>query len=241
MKVTLYKHALSFILITSLMACASNEPYQLSASDTIAANQQAVLLQVMEENRLQQQQSYETLQAKIATLTPPSQKPVVVVANECLPYSLGDKFILGEVEQVFVEELQASFSSRIDTGAESSSLDARNIVLFERDGKQWVRFDVYINSVDAQAKTFEHKVSRFVKIKTDAEGEDDKRPVIHVHLQIGRYKAETELNLVDRSHLEYPLLLGRKFMQDIAVVDVGKKYLHGKKSPVPAEDKKDVK
>ncbi len=69
---------------------------------------------------------------------------------------------------------------------------------------------------------------RFVRIKQDADEKDDRRPVIHAHLKIGKYAAETDLNLTDRSHLEYPLLLGRKFMKDIAVVDVGQAYLHGK-------------
>ena len=79
-------------------------------------------------------------------------------------------------------------------------------------------------------QTFESKVERFVRIKQDGD-ENDRRPVIHAHLQIGNYKAETDLNLVDRSHLDYQLLLGRKFMQDIAVVDVGQTFVHGKTNP----------
>ncbi|BFL84220.1 hypothetical protein LFREDSHE_26700 [Shewanella baltica] len=69
---------------------------------------------------------------------------------------------------------------------------------------------------------------RFVRIKQDASEKEDRRPVIHAHLKIGQYAAETDLNLTDRSHLDYPLLLGRKFMKDIAVVDVSQRYVHGK-------------
>ncbi|WP_076536384.1 ATP-dependent zinc protease [Shewanella sp. UCD-KL21] len=148
---------------------------------------------------------------------------------QCPESAITDKFVLGEVESVFIDELKAAFATRIDTGAESSSLDARNIVLFERNGVQWVRFDVMVNGEDQPGDTFEHKVERFVRIKQDAEQPEDRRPVIHAHLQIGKYAAETDLNLTDRSHLDYPLLLGRKFMKDIAVVDVGQSYIHGKK------------
>lgn len=148
---------------------------------------------------------------------------------QCPESAVSDKIVLGEVEHVYVDELKASFETRIDTGAESSSIDARNIVLFERNGVQWVRFDVMTNGADQPGNTFEHKVERFVRIKQDADMPDDRRPVIHAHLKIGKYAAETDLNLTDRSHLEFPLLLGRKFMKDIAVVDVGQIYVHGKK------------
>ncbi|MCL1142606.1 ATP-dependent zinc protease family protein [Shewanella gaetbuli] len=161
--------------------------------------------------------------------TAATPKPVPVqVTNQCSESNIGDKFMLGEVESVYVDEVKTKFATRIDTGAESSSLDARNIVLFERNGDQWVRFDVLTNGPDKPANTFESKVERMVRIKQDADSEDDRRPVIHAHLKIGKYSAETDLNLTDRSHLDYPLLLGRKFMKDIAVVDVGQIYIHGK-------------
>ncbi|MEZ9821519.1 ATP-dependent zinc protease [Shewanella sp. 10N.286.45.A1] len=172
----------------------------------------------------------EQLNAQVASLNKKDKAAVVPVITpaQCPPSPLKGKFILGAVENVFVDELKASFNTRIDTGAESSSLDAHNIILFERDGNQWVRFDVFTNGAKQPAQTFESKVERFVRIK-EADDKTDRRPVIHAHLEIGKYKAETDLNLTDRSHLEFPLLLGRKFMQDIAVVDVGQTFIHGKK------------
>lgn len=172
----------------------------------------------------------EQLNAKITTFNKKDKAAVipVVVPTQCPPSPLQGKFILGAVESVYVDEIKTSFNTRIDTGAESSSLDARNIILFERDSNQWVRFDVLTSGTEQPAQTFESKVERFVRIK-ESDDKTDRRPVIHAHLEIGQYKAETDLNLSDRSHLEFPLLLGRKFMQDIAVVDVGQTYIHGKK------------
>ncbi|ABZ76479.1 protein of unknown function DUF785 [Shewanella halifaxensis HAW-EB4] len=181
------------------------------------------------------------LDAKIAQLEVKKETAIVPVVTpvQCPPSPIGDKFMLGALENVYVDEVKASFNTRIDTGAESSSLDARNIILFERDGSQWVRFDVFTQGDKQPAKTFESKVERFVRIKQEAGEKNDRRPVIHAHLEIGQYKAETDLNLSDRSHLEYPLLLGRKFMQDIAVVDVGQTYIHGKKQDAqPSKTKK---
>ncbi|MBR9727878.1 ATP-dependent zinc protease [Shewanella intestini] len=172
------------------------------------------------------------LNQRVKSAVEKSEKAAIIpapVEKTCPESIIGDKFVLGEVENVFVDEVKASFATRIDTGAESSSLDARNIVLFERNGTQWVRFDVMTNGEKQPGNTFEYKVERIVRIKQDADSQEDRRPVIHAHLKIGKYAAETDLNLTDRSHLDYPLLLGRKFMKDIAVVDVGQRFIHGKK------------
>jgi hypothetical protein len=161
---------------------------------------------------------------------PAPAKVVAPVVQQCPESLTGEKFLLGEVESVYIDEVKTKFATRIDTGAESSSLDVKNIVLFERNGVEWVRFDVMTNGPDQPGNTYESKVERFVRIKQDASLGDDRRPVIHAHLKIGKYSAETDLNLTDRSHLDYPLLLGRKFMKDIAIVDVGQIYIHGKAS-----------
>ncbi|NMH63865.1 ATP-dependent zinc protease family protein [Shewanella salipaludis] len=174
------------------------------------------------------QQQLKKLQRQVTQLQNTPKPPELAVPDQCETSPIGEKFLLGEVESVMVDELDAYFATRIDTGAESSSIDARNIVVFERDGHKWVRFDVLTQGNDAPPQTFESRVVRFVRIKQDADTDDDRRPVIHAHLKIGKYAAETDLNLTDRSHLDYPLLLGRKFMKDIAVVDVGQNYVHGK-------------
>ena len=45
---------------------------------------------------------------------------------------------------------------------------------------------------------------------------------------VGDLKEQTEFTLADRTHLTYPLLLGRSFFKDIAVVDVSRTYIQGK-------------
>jgi hypothetical protein len=230
-------------IATAISGCAStkdvNAPMPVDATVLEASlNQQEVnIVNAIDSCKEMQTASMTTLSVqlaqldeKITTLNKKDKTPVipVIAPKQCPPSPLQGKFILGAVENVYVDEIKASFNTRIDTGAESSSLDAHNIILFERDGNQWVRFDVLTNGAKQPAQTFESKVERFVRIK-ESDDKTDRRPVIHAHLEIGQYKAETDLNLSDRSHLEFPLLLGRKFMQDIAVVDVGQTYIHGKK------------
>ncbi|MCL1124764.1 ATP-dependent zinc protease family protein [Shewanella surugensis] len=249
------KRMTCIIALSSLTAaCVTKEavtpaptPVDAAALQASLAKQKESILSSINSGTASQQASLNELNSQLALLqgqvealkvaaTAQSKKPVAQVSQpkdlkkiDASP--LGDKFILGAVERVYVDEVKASFNTRIDTGAESSSLDSRNIVLFERDGNSWVRFDVFVDGPNKPAKTFEAKVARFVRIKQDADDGSDRRPVILAHLKIGQYEAQTELNLVNRSHLDYPLLLGRKFMQDIAVVDVGRTFIHGKKGP----------
>ncbi|WP_394201861.1 RimK/LysX family protein [Shewanella waksmanii] len=248
------KKIITLAVIAGLTGCAAksntdNMPVPVDAAtlDSQLEAQQAQIVKIIENNQQTQQQSLtaltdevKSLQTQLADLNQkqqPKDAQVIPVEVECDVSPIGDKFILGATEHVYIDEVKARFKTRIDTGAESSSLDARNIILFERDGKQWVRFDVFTLGEDNPAQTFESKVERFVRIKQDANENSDRRPVIHAHLQIGKYKAETDLNLVDRSHLEFPLLLGRKFMQDIAVVDVSQTYIHGKPAVEKATSK----
>ncbi|MCG9696563.1 ATP-dependent zinc protease [Shewanella sp. Isolate11] len=237
------KQIIVIAVATALTGCAAaNKTEQPTPVDTQTLNaslaqQQGEIVQLIKDNQAEQSKAITALTKQVDDLQTTvnsgqqKQKTVIAVPTECEPSPIGGKFILGAVENVFVDELKASFETRIDTGAESSSLDAHNIILFERDGKQWVRFDVLTNGADKPAQTFESKVERFVRIKQEADENSDRRPVIHAHLQIGKYKAETDLNLTDRSHLDYQMLLGRKFMQDIAVVDVAQSFINGKVTP----------
>ncbi|WP_299794578.1 RimK/LysX family protein [uncultured Shewanella sp.] len=245
------KQIISIAVISTLAGCAVTQtseplpqPIDAAALESGLAKQQAELVIAIDESKQAQATALtqistqlKALETQISDINAEPEEDLVPVALECPPSPLGGKFLLGAEENVYIDEVKASFNTRIDTGAESSSLDSRNIILFERDGKQWVRFDVFTDGPEAPAQTFESKVERFVRIKQDADQKSDRRPVIHAHLKIGKYKAETDLNLVDRSHLEFPLLLGRKFMQDIAVVDVGQAYIHGKKKTATASNR----
>jgi hypothetical protein len=46
-----------------------------------------------------------------------------------------------------------------------------------------------------------------------------------------RLRKKTEFTLADRSGMVYPVLLGREFLQDMTLIDVGKKFLQVKFIP----------
>jgi hypothetical protein len=136
------------------------------------------------------------------------------------------KLILGEREWVYVPGLEENFKARIDTGATTSSISATDVVEFERDGKDWVKFKIEHDGV--KSKEIALPVERWVKIRQSSAEKSERRAVVESWIQIGDLKEKTEFTLADRTHLKFPLLLGRSFFKDVAVVDVSKKFVQKK-------------
>ncbi|WP_299014541.1 ATP-dependent zinc protease [uncultured Photobacterium sp.] len=139
------------------------------------------------------------------------------------------KVILGEEEWIWLDSIQSFYKARIDTGATTSSLNAVDIQVFERDGKEWVRFnlDHASDENDQDTEIVEAPVVRWVKIRQSTTEQAERRPVIEAWVNLGQLHEKTQFTLADRSHMTYPVLLGRDFFKDIALVDVGKKYVQG--------------
>lgn len=141
---------------------------------------------------------------------------------------LDDKMVVGELERVWVDPPGSSLIARMDTGAASSSLHAENLVKFERDGDDWVRFNVIVNE---EIETLERKVERYVRVYQQADPDGSRRPVVSLRLRLGDVQDTFEFTLADRAHLEYQFLLGRNFLTDIAVVDVSKQFVQPRYTP----------
>lgn len=135
------------------------------------------------------------------------------------------KLYFGEDEYVYVKEADATFDARIDTGAAVSSISATNITEFERNGKRWYRFTVEANdhNIEVEAPYVRTSTIRQVSKHTTTE-----RIVVALNIKVGDYSTTSEFTLSDRTRLQYPLLIGRTLMQDIAVVDVARDHIQGR-------------
>jgi len=153
----------------------------------------------------------------------PQPKPPVVVD---VKKTSDGRLILGEQEWVYVTGLKQSFKARIDTGATTSSVSAVDVLPFERDGKDWVKFRIAHD--DVKSKEFALPVERWVDIRQSNADGTQRRAVVMAWIEIGGVKEKTEFTLTDRSHLTFPVLLGRSFFKDIALVDVSRKYIQDK-------------
>ena len=144
------------------------------------------------------------------------------------------KVIAGWVEKISLGEQPVMLKAKLDTGAKTSAIHAANVEAFLRDGEHWVRFDLLLTDVDDKQHTIhmEKPRSRRVRIKDD-DGEHDRRSVVELEICFDGRKHVTEFTLAERSEYIYDVLLGREFLQGIAVVDPASTFLTQANCPTP--------
>ena len=133
--------------------------------------------------------------------------------------------IIGQIEVIHLQPPGRNLVARIDTGANTSSLDARDIEMFESDGEDYVRFRLPESILaEDQKQRYERPVSRFVRI-IQAGKEDERRAVIELKIRLGGVERMAEFTLTDRTHLTYRALIGRNILRDFFAVDVANKFI----------------
>lgn len=130
--------------------------------------------------------------------------------------------VTGWVERVKVGADATKMKARIDTGAETSSIDAEVIKVFKRKGQRRVLF--YLDSDDGSKLLFESKLVRFVRIKAK-NGKFIRRPVVFMQVCLGGQYIKGEVNLAERGHMNYPMLIGRNMMEDRFIVNPSETYM----------------
>jgi hypothetical protein len=144
------------------------------------------------------------------------------------------KVIAGWVEKISLVEQPLILKAKLDTGAKTSSIHAINVEPFLHEGERWVRFDLLLSDVDDKQHTLhlEKPRSRRVRIKNN-DGEYDRRAVVELEICFDGRKHRTEFTLADRSEYIYDVLLGREFLQGIAVVDPASTFETQASCPTP--------
>lgn len=142
----------------------------------------------------------------------------------------GTKTIYGYVENANIQPDDITLSAKLDTGAQTASLNAINIKEYSKDEQSWVSFDLPIT--ETKLVHFEKRLARTAKIKQNLIGNDPQnsksiaRPVIMMDVCIKQQCKTIEVNLTDRSNFDYPLLLGRNALVHFdAIVDPEHKYI----------------
>lgn len=150
------------------------------------------------------------------TVPVPAQKSIAIRNISKVP-------VVGWVEKVQVEGAKLPLKAKLDTGAHTSSIDAHIIKIFKKDGdeKDWVIYRLPMNS--QKEETFESPVTRWVRIKTKT-GKFIRRPVVRMHVCIGSVNIDGEVNLADRTHFIYPVLIGRNMIKNHVLIDVKKTF-----------------
>lgn len=123
------------------------------------------------------------------------------------------KVTLGVVEDVILSPWGISFPARIDTGADLSSLDARDIVVRNniaafKLGKRYGDLQLKLPVVDW----------RHIQTSMGVE----KRPVVEISICLGSKHFRTLVTLKDRSEMMYPFLVGRSALSGTFLVDTSR-------------------
>ena len=144
----------------------------------------------------------------------PVAVPVIEVKQKpAISHPLG---IIGAVEPIYILPMTTPFQARIDTGAETSSLDVDEYHYFERDGVKWVSFKI-TNTTSGKVQSFEKRLQRRVAIRRVKSNE--KRPVVKLDVKFGGQIIKADFTLAKREKFEYQALIGRNILTGRAVVD----------------------
>lgn len=136
------------------------------------------------------------------------------------------RVIAGWVEKIHLDNLDLVVKAKLDTGARTSSINAKDISYFKKDGEEWVKFNLTLEDSEGVMHVIkmEKPRSRRTKIKNH-NGEHDKRHVVDFELCFNGRKITTEFTLADRDVYIYDVLLGRRFLNKAAIVDSKRIFL----------------
>jgi hypothetical protein len=129
--------------------------------------------------------------------------------------------VAGWIERARLSPGEIVLEAKLDSGAFTSSLHAVNPKRFQRDGEDWIGFDV--TGTDGRTVRLERPVVRIARIRS-APDTLEMRPTVTLGICIGNIYRVTEVNLVDRSGLSKPLLIGRRFLRGGLLIDMDRSY-----------------
>jgi hypothetical protein len=152
--------------------------------------------------------------------------PVVLLLLLIAVRPLYAKEVIGWLEYVTIQPGDLQLKAKIDTGAKISSLSCDCHEVIEKGDEKYIRFTITNNS--GKQLLLERKIVRIAKLKRHF-GESQKRIVITLGICLGNIYKEAEVNVIDRTGFNYPMLIGRNFLAGEFLIDTEAKY---KSTPV---------
>ncbi len=134
-----------------------------------------------------------------------------------------DLEIVGWVEHARLMDPDVNLKAKLDTGAQTSSLDVEIIKKFRKDDKRWVRFRLIDRQTGEEHIIVRERIRTVAIVMHDARRQS--RPVVRMKICIAGRILNTEVSLIDRSEFAFPLLLGRRALQSFALIDPGNTFL----------------
>jgi len=141
--------------------------------------------------------------------------------------SLPPASIVGWREWLALPDLGVTaIKAKIDSGARSSALHVVWQERFHRNGGPWLRFAVESSGMGSPQVESEAEIVDERNV-TDSGGHTTRRPFIRTRVKLGGDLWPIEINLFDRRHMLFPMLLGRTAMIARLLVDPARSFLRG--------------
>lgn len=240
------KSAIVVLLIALCSGCAGN--YRLVKTTQMEAiNQCAIASEHNHQILLEQQQALsqglDDLLSQLENSRPSDKTSAEVHCPEPIarketpqqtPELAADVQRVGATERVRFDSLNLILEARIDTGIATAVLGVSELVEFERNGENWVRFNL-LDPNNEEPKLVELRSPRRQSMQLRNGQNSSRRPVVSLPMTLGKITQVAEFILVDGKNREYPVLLGRQVLRDVMLVDVSRNHLA--KLPPPPKTK----
>lgn len=124
-----------------------------------------------------------------------------------------ERIRVGHSEYVRLSEFDFTLKAKMDTGAQTTSVNATNISISGPEGQQQVAFQIVLKGELSEPIT--RPLEDTVKIKGKGANPSIGRPEVMLTLQIGNREIVTRVNLADRSRFSTDLLIGQNTMEQL--------------------------
>lgn len=141
------------------------------------------------------------------------------VSGVCQVAASSEAVIAGWIERVSLPDKSLVFEAKLDTGADSSSLNGHDIERFRQGGQSFLRF--VLSDDGGKSVKIEAPVVRLVRVKR-AGTESDSRAVVRLKVCVGGKIVEGDFTVADRADLSYQVLIGRNVLAGRILVDSGR-------------------
>ncbi|GAB4125257.1 MAG: hypothetical protein OHK0045_05420 [Raineya sp.] len=134
------------------------------------------------------------------------------------------KLIIGASDIIDLPSLKLhNITCKIDTGADTSAIHTYWVKEIPKNGSNILQFRVLDPSHPLYVKRiFNFKHFSQIRIRNSF-GEEEERYVIKTKVQVFGRIYYTEFTLANRQEMRYPVLLGKKFLENRFLVDVSLK------------------
>lgn len=130
--------------------------------------------------------------------------------------------IIGRVEFLQLEYPGIQLEGLMDTAAELTTLGVADIQLVEKDGQQHVLYAL-TDPATGEVHPMDSPLQRRATLKL-GDGSSVRAYIVRLWLTLGENRARVEVALSERTDMLAPLLVGRNFLTDVAIVDVSQRH-----------------